>query len=284
MKLGAHVSTAGGISNAIDQAQELGAETIQIFASSPRAWAFKAPSEDEVLAFREKAEAADVSPVFFHGSYLINVGGAPELVDKSIDALVNQMTVASQVGASGVIFHGGSHKGVGFDGILAQAAAALQEVLSKSPDDAWLIVENSAGMGSHIGASFEEIGRLLDAIGSEQVMVCLDTQHCMAAGYNIGDSEGIDAAMDEFDKHIGLSRLVAVHANDSKVEFGGGGDRHENIGEGHLGIEGFETIMGHSAFKEVPFMLEVPGADKKGPDKPNLDRLKEIRSRLGIPV
>ena len=282
MRLGAHVSTAGGLSKAIDRAQEIGAETIQIFASSPRAWAFKPPSEDEVLAFREKADAADVSPVFLHASYLVNVGGTADLVEKSIASLADHMNVAGQIAAAGVIFHGGSHKGVGFDGILDQAAVALKEVLSKSPSDVWLIIENSAGMGAHIGSSFEEVGRLMAAIDSPQVMVCLDTQHCLAAGYNVAADDGIKAAMDEFDREIGLSRLVAVHANDSKMELGSGVDRHENIGEGHLGVKGFETIMGHTAFRDVPFLLEVPGFDKKGPDKENVDRIKRIRSKLGI--
>ena len=282
MRLGAHVSASGGLDKAVDRAQEMGAETIQIFASSPRAWRFKSPSEDEVIAFRDKSLSADVSPAFLHGSYLVNVSGDPELVDKSVESLIKNMNVAGQIGASGVIFHGGSHKGVGFEGILRQAAEALQRVLSESPADVWLIIENSAGMGDHIGSSFQEIATLMRAIDSPQIMVCLDTQHTIAAGYDIGGQDEINAVMDEFEKGIGLSRLVAVHANDAKAGFGSGVDRHENIGDGHLGIEGFETIMGHPAFRDVPFILEVPGTDKKGPDKENLDRLKEIRSRLAI--
>ena len=282
MRLGAHVSASGGLDKAIDRAQEMGAETIQIFASSPRAWRFRLPSDDEVVAFRDKSRSADVSPVFLHGSYLVNVSGDAELVDKSVESLTKNMNVAGQIGAAGVIFHGGSHKGIGFEGILGQATGALQRVLSESPADVWLIIENSAGMGDHIGSSFHEIGTLMRAIDSPQVMVCLDTQHSQAAGYDIGNEEQISAVMEEFDKQIGLSRLVAVHANDAKAGFGSGVDRHENIGEGHLGIKGFETIMAHPAFRDVPFVLEVPGFEKKGPDKQNLDRLKEIRTKLAI--
>ena len=282
MRLGAHVSAAGGLSKAVDRAREIDAETIQLFASSPRGWAFRPPSEGEVLAFREKVQAADISPVFLHGIYLVNVAGTLDLVEKSIESLVNHMNAASRIGAAGVIFHGGSHGGVGFDGVLRQATAALQEVLSKSPPDVWLIIENSAGMGAHIGASFRELGRLMKAIDSPQVVACLDTQHTLAAGYDITTDDGIGRAMEEFDREIGLSRLVAVHANDAKVELGSGVDRHENIGEGHIGIEGFEAIMGHPAFRDVPFILEVPGFDKKGPDKKNLDRLKSIRAKRGV--
>ena len=240
--------------------------------------------EDRVLAFREKSEAAAISPTFLHGIYLVNLGGTADLVDKSVDSLSDHMNVAGQIGAAGVIFHCGSHKGAGFDTVFRQTVAGFHEVLSGSPADVWLIIENSAGMGDHIGASFSEIGRLIDAVDSPQVMVCLDTEHCFAAGYDLTDPDGINAAMDEFDAEVGLSRLVAVHANDSKVERGSGVDRHENIGEGHMGLKGFEVIMGHPAFRNVPFILEVPGFDKKGPDKENLDRLKTIRRRLKIPA
>ena len=281
MKLGAHVSTAGGVPNAIDRAVAIGAETIQIFASSPRGWAFKPIPEELSLAFRQKSEAAGIGPIFLHGIYLVNIGSEP-LRDKSIESLTNHLNAASQLGAAGVIFHGGSHKGVGFDGILDRAVAVVQEVLKNSPSDVWLILENSAGMGAHIGASFQEMSRLIKAIGSPNMKVCLDTEHAFAAGYNIADKEGIEIAMEEFDKEIGLSNLVAVHANDAKVPFASGVDRHDNIGDGHIGREGFEVIMGHPAFKAVPFILEVPGIEGNGPDKENLDRLKAIRAKLGM--
>jgi len=284
MRLGAHVSASGGLNKAIGRAQEIGVETIQMFASSPRGWAFKPQLEEDATAFRNEAKTVGISPVFLHGIYLVNVGGTVDLVEKSVNSLVNHMNVAGQIGAAGVIFHGGSHKGVGFDGVLGQAASALRLVLSQSPTDVWLIIENSAGMGSNIGGSFEEIARLIREIDSPQVMVCLDIQHCMASGYRIGDPTEIDAVMDHFDEVIGLPKLVVVHANDSKVKYGSGVDRHENIGQGYLGIEGFETIMGHSAFQNIPFILEVPGFDKRGPDRENLDRLKAIRSRLNVPI
>ena len=283
MRLGAHVSAAGGLDKAIDRAEEMGAEAVQIFASSPRAWRFRAPSETDVLDFRVRSEATGVSPAFLHGSYLVNVAGDADLVEKSVGCLIDNMNVAAQIGAVGVIFHGGSHGGAGFEAVLGQATAALQEVLSRSDPDVRLIIENSAGMGNHIGSSFEEVGRLMREVASPRVAVCLDTEHAFAAGYDIAAADGIEAAMEQFENQIGLSRLVAVHANDAKVEFGSGVDRHENIGEGFIGTEGFETIMGHPAFRDVPFILEVPGFEKKGPDKENLDRLKEIRSRLGVP-
>ena len=230
--------------------------------------------------FRAKAAEADVSPVFIHCSYLVNIGGAEDLVVKSVDLMVKNMIAASEIGAAGVIFHGGSHRGAGFDAIFDQTVGAVQEVLAASPGDTDLILENSAGMGSHVGSSFAEMGRIISAVDSPHMKVCLDTQHSHAAGYAIADPEGVDAVMSEFDAEIGLDRLAVVHANDSKIKFGSGVDRHENIGEGDIGIGGFETIMGHPAFRDVPFILEVPGFDKNGPDKENVDRLKAVREAV----
>ena len=162
MRIGAHVSTSGGLSTGIDRAAEMGAEAIQIFASSPRMWRFNAPSEDQVLAFREKAEEENVAPVFIHGSYLVNVGGTPDLVEKSVECLTRK--------------HGGGRpdrrrrrhlprrqpQGGGLRRDHRQATDALKEVLASSPTDVWLMIENSAGMGAHVGASFEEIATMIE--------------------------------------------------------------------------------------------------------------------------
>ena len=154
MKIGAHVSTSGGVDKAIDRAEEIGAEAVQIFASSPRTWRFRFPQEEEVILFREKSEQKNIQPSFIHCSYLVNVGGNPDHISKSIETLSNTINVGSQLGVRGVIFHGGSHKGSGFDAIFEQAISALKIVLEQTPDDTMLIIENSAGMGSHIGSSF----------------------------------------------------------------------------------------------------------------------------------
>ena len=280
MKLGAHVSASGGVSKSIDRALDIGAEAIQIFASSPRAWKFNHPKPEEVERFRKKSEESGIGPCYIHGSYLVNIGGSEDQLQKSIDCLVNNMSAAGEIGAEGVIFHGGSHKGKGFDAVLNQAANCLTQVLEKSPDNVWLCLENSAGMGSHIGSSFREIGRILRVVDHPNLKVCLDTEHCFAAGYNLAVPEELDKVIAEFDSEIGLDKLVAVHANDAKVELGSGVDRHENIGEGYIGISGFESILSNTAFKNVPFFLEVPGFDGNGPDKENLDRLKTIRSSI----
>lgn len=284
LRLGAHVSAAGGLHRAIDRAQAIGAEAVQIFASSPRSWSLKPIPEDHVILYREKSATSGIAPTFLHGIYLVGLGGNTDLLNKSMDSLSAHMNIAGQIGAVGVIFHIGSHKGKGFEAVLPQIVFALKEILDRSHPGVRLIIENSAGMGDHIGSSFVEIGNIIEAVDNDNLMVCLDTEHCFAAGYNLADPEEINGVIEEFDKEIGLSRLTVVHANDSKVECGGGIDRHENIGDGYIGINGFEVIMRHSAFEEIPFILEVPGFDKTGPDIRNLDILKEIRSGLKIPI
>jgi len=283
MRIGAHVSSVGGISKAVARGVEIGCEAIQIFGSSPQGWAFKPIPGDEIEAFRQAAAEADIGPIFLHAIYLINLGTPnPVNVEKGIDSLVNYMELAKSIDAAGVIFHPGSHGGKGYDAVFPQTVEAIKKVLDGSPEGPVLAVENMAGMGQHIGARFEELGRILKAVDSSRLGVCLDTQHSFAAAYDLTSKEGIDAMIAEFDETIGLANLVAVHANDSKRPCGAGVDRHDNIGEGFIGEDGFAAIMGNPAFKDVPFFLEVPGFEGKGPDQRNIQILKDIRQRLGI--
>ncbi len=282
MKVGAHVGSSGGLVTAFERAAAIGAETIQIFGAPPQVWKRRIIRPDECVAFKAKTKETGIEPVFIHGVYLINLAtGTPEQLDKSTEALCGDLRLASAIGAKGVIFHVGSHKGVGFDQVKAQIVGAVNACLKDTPNDVWIILENSAGSGGTIGSKFSELGAIMRATKSKRVKVCLDTEHAYASGYDLATKNGLDAAMEEFDKEIGLENLVAVHANDSKIPLGGGRDRHDNIGEGHIGIKGFETIMRHPAFRDVPFLLEVPGFEDQGPDKRNVDILKEIRAKVG---
>ena len=225
MKLGAHVSTSGGLDKAIDRGVEIGCETIQIFGSAPQAWAYKTPPAEVTDAFREKARDNGIGPVFFHGIYLINLGSAdPNLVEKGIGSLINYMHLAAEIDAGGVIFHPGSHKGAGYEGILERTVAAIERVLENSPEGPYLTLENTAGMGQHIGAKLEELGRIIrnvDEAHRHRLRICLDTQHSYAAGYDVATKDGLEAMMAEFDETIGLDKLAAIHANDSKYTLGG---------------------------------------------------------------
>ncbi|MBI3743329.1 MAG: deoxyribonuclease IV [Chloroflexi bacterium] len=280
MRIGAHVSSSGSIDKAVDRVMEIGAEAVQMFASGPTNWHIKDHPQKDRDAYKAKAKEHGIGPTFFHGVYLINLGSPnPELRAKGVQSLIGYQQVAATLDGAGTIFHVGSHKGHGFETIVPQVVKHLTEVLEAAPPGPSLIIENSAGMGNSIGASFAEIGTLIKALGSDRVKVCLDTQHSFANGYNVATKVGLNAAMDEFDREIGLKKLVAVHANDSKCPLLGGLDRHANIGEGHIGLAGFENIMRHPAFKDVPFLLEVPGFDNNGPDKKNVDILKSMRDR-----
>lgn len=283
MLIGAHVSTAGGVTNAIGRAQEIGADCMQIFASSPRMWAAKVISEADGKAFQDGVAEAGLGPTVLHAKYLVALGAPDEaLVEKSVNALVADLKSAEALGALGVIFHPASHRGQGLDAVFEQFVGGVKRILDEAPGNALLMLETSAGSGDHIGSKFSELGRLIKAADSPRVAACLDTQHVWAAGYNIVDKDDLSKAMDEWDAEIGLDRLRAVHANDSKRPLGSAVDRHDNIGEGDIGGEGFKTVLAHPAFRDVPFYLEVPGVDGSGPDKHNVDALKKIRDAVGV--
>jgi deoxyribonuclease-4 len=168
------------------------------------------------------------------------------------------------------------------DAVFDQFVRSMGRILDEAPGKALLMLETSAGSGDHIGSKFADLGRLIKAAGSPRVAACLDTQHVWAAGYNVADKDGLDEAMREWDATIGLDKLCAVHANDSKRPLGSAVDRHDNIGEGAIGEAGFKTILAHPAFQNVPFYLEVPGVDGSGPDKHNVDALKRIRDAVTL--
>jgi deoxyribonuclease-4 len=285
MRIGAHVSTSGGVDKGIDRAIELGAECIQVFSGAPQAWKRKTYKEEEVVDYKKKVAETGIAPAFIHGLYLMNFASQnPDQLAKSYEAIVAEMQSASLIGAKGVIFHLGSHKGAGYESCVEQVIDYCRRILEATPDDAWLILENAAGQGGAVGSKFAELGRIARESGSDRVKVCLDTQHTFAAGYDVKTPAGLKKTMAEFDTDIGLERLVAVHANDSKIPLGGVVDRHANIGEGHIGRDGFVNIFSHAAFADVPFLLEVPGFEDKGPDKQNVDILKELRTRASATV
>ena len=279
MKIGAHVSAAGGVDKAIDRAELIGAEAIQIFATAPQAWRISEHSEASTQAFVEKAARASIGPVFLHGVYLVNLGTqSDENLAKGVGSLIHYMNFCKRIGASGVVFHVGGHGGAGLEAVIDRVVGGLRIVLDRSPVDVMLCLENNAGKGDQIGGPFGELAQIIQATDDPRLKVCMDTCHAHAAGYDITTPAGLDSAMSEFDQTVGLENLVVVHANDSKGVLGGNLDRHQNIGDGSIGKRGWRNIVGHPAFRDVPFILEVPGIDgKSGPDKENVDRLKVVR-------
>jgi deoxyribonuclease-4 len=260
----------------------IGAQAIQIFASAPQTWRPHTHTEAACAALRERIAQTGLGPVFVHGVYLINLGTADSAhLGRSVGSLKQALRFCQQVGARGVIFHVGSHKGAGFAAVLPQISGAIRDVLEYVPGESALILENSAGAGGSIGSRFAELGAIIRSVGSERLLVCLDTCHAFAAGYDLATPEGVAATMDEFAREVGRERLVAVHANDSKAGLGTGLDRHENIGAGHIGIAGFRAITAHPAFCNLPFILEVPGFEGGGPDRRNVEMLKRIAAGTG---
>jgi deoxyribonuclease IV len=280
MRIGAHVSSAGGPQNAFWRAQEIEAEAVQVFLSAPQQWRAPSLSDEQVSDF-QTGRIESGMPVFFHGVYLVNLGSQDEaILQKSVDSLTQYLIWTDRLGGDGTIFHMGSHLGLGFEAVLPQICRLIGEVLEAAPGTASLILENNAGQGNCVGRTFKEIGDVIRGVdGDPRLKVCIDTCHAFAMGYDLATREGCELAMEEFDREIGFDRLAAVHANDSKMPLGGVRDRHENIGDGHIGYDGFRTILSHRAFKDVSFLLEVPGIEGKGgPDLENVNRLKRIRN------
>lgn len=274
-KVGAHVSAAISLDLSFGRAKDIRAECTQIFVSPPQQWQKTFHSDTEIKAYKEQAKKTRIRPNFIHAAYLINLASdKPELVQKSIDWLVYSQETAEKLGVEGTIFHVGSAETRGEKEAITQVIRAISQILEYSSSN--LILETSAGAGNTIGDTFKELGQIIKGVGDERVKICLDTQHIFASGYDIRTKEGLEKVIGEFDREIGLERLVAIHANDSKTEFGSHKDRHENIGEGLIGKEAFRNILNHPAFKDLPFILEIPGFTNTAPDRDNIKILKGL--------
>ena len=280
MPIGAHVSTAGGLSTCVPRAQALGAECMQIFLSAPQRWQLPRHTDEQVLEFDRLIAETAIGPNFAHATYLVNLAAIePGIRQRSIDNLSAYAEWAERIGLAGIVVHVGSGHGQSVAEAEVQVAEALEQVLSRGSTTA-VVLENSAGSGELLGSRFEQIGALFERLGRDpRLGLCVDTAHTFASGYDLRVPEGINRAVDEISRHIGLDRLMLIHANDSKVGLGSAVDRHENIGKGLLGEEAFARMLEHPALKDVPWVLEVPGYDNKGPDLQNVLDLKRLAGR-----
>ena len=275
-RIGGHVSTSGGLSNAIKNTLTIGGNCLQIFAGSPRMWARKPYDEKEVSAFRLKLKDYNLKPVYIHALYLTNLASDnPELVAKSKAALVMDMKNSAAIGSAGVVLHIGSHQGRGWEVVREQVIVEINKVLSSTPEDSLLLLENSAGQKGKIG-SLPELSAILHTISDNRLRICLDTAHAFEAGYNLGSSQGLDIWLKEIEGTIGFDKLELLHLNDSKTPLGSGRDNHQNIGDGFIGDQGLARLVNHPKLSHLPLILEVPGLDKSGPDKENIDRVKSL--------
>ena len=262
MLYGAHVSASGGISTAIDRADELGCEAVQVFTQSPRMWKPTAHTEEQLARFRERRQAAHVQYVVCHALYLVNLASPDaEIHAKSVAAMRSSLEAAAAIEADGVVFHVGSHLGAGLEEGLARVVPALGELLELTDDRLWLLLENSAGAGGTIGNSVDELATIVDRLdGHRRLGVCIDSCHWWVSGVDVTDGAALDAAVVELDRRIGLDRLRCLHVNDAEVGLGSNRDRHTTLGRGTIG-KGMATFLGHPAFQGLPAILETPDAE-----------------------
>jgi deoxyribonuclease-4 len=279
MQIGAHVSSSGGIDKAIDRAVAMGAESVQVFTQSPRAWRPTNHDPASFERFREKYAAAGLGGALCHASYLCNMAATdPVTYERSFTTLCNTTQVACAIGAH-VVFHVGSHVGAGFDAGLELVLPALELALGLCSDETWLLMENSAGAGATIGRSIEELATIHERMGRpERLGVCLDSCHLYVSGLDVTDPAVLDACLDELDASIGLDKLRALHINDSAAPFGSNRDRHANVLDGELG-EKMGVFLSNPRLQGLPAVLETAGPDGHGPDAAELQKTKDLRAR-----
>ncbi|MEO8071289.1 MAG: deoxyribonuclease IV [Acidobacteriota bacterium] len=270
LRIGAHMSVAGGVSKAVDRAALHGCETLQIFSKNASQWRAKPLDPEEVRRFHTAVEAASITPVFAHASYLINLAtAAPMLRDQSINAFVDEIDRADALGLQGVVIHPGTCTSGTEDQGLRLIADAIRAALTMRPGSrALVLLEHTAGQGRTLGYRFEHLAAILGHLdGSPRIAVCLDTCHLTASGYDISSAAGHAGTFADFERLVGIDRLKAFHSNDSKKPCGSRVDRHEHIGDGCLGLEPFRRLLHDSRFAGLPMLLET--AKAKESEKPN---------------
>ncbi len=278
--LGAHVSTAGGVAKAFARGHDIGCESLQIFVKSPSQWRAKALDPAEVEAFHAERAAAP-QPVVAHAAYLINLASPkPDVLGASVAALTDELMRCDSLGLDGLVLHPGGHLGGGVDLGIETVARSLDLVLKTVPPGTTkVLLENTAGQGTTLGSTFEELGRIIALTEQrERLGVCVDTCHAFAAGFDLTSEAGYEALLAEIDARVGFERVRCVHVNDSKHPVGSRKDRHENIGEGEIGEDLFARLVNDARFSRLPLILETPLGDDDLGHRRDLERLKGLRS------
>lgn len=275
--LGAHVSIAGGLENALIRAKELTLPVIQIFSSAPQRWDPPHFPHDQLVQFKEKKSVYGVRRVFIHGCYLINL--ASDLLvsqEKSVQNIIADMKFAAAIDAQGVIIHLGTHPMRWTKGKRETLILLFKQILNQTPQTVQLIIENSAGGGSKIPSTLEEMASIRDDLSSDRIKFCIDTAHAFAAGYDLSQKEHVTEFLQQLENTLGKEHIAAFHLNDSKALLGSGHDRHENIGEGKIGKTGFAEFVRSTASWGIPWILETPGFEGRGPDEQNCTIVRSL--------
>lgn len=275
--IGGHLSISGGHINALSKTVEIGGNCLQLFSSSPRNWKVNPPSDEQVKEFINLKHKLSIEPIYFHTSYLINLADNNFIGKKSMHTLTSELKLAKKMEVMGTIIHLGSFKlkeGKPTNNQYDVLFKNIHEILNYTPKETLFIIENAGN--NKIGNSLDELGFIVKSLNHPRVKVCLDTCHFHAAGYDLSSKDKFDKYFKEFDQKIGLNKLEVFQINDSKDPLGSFRDRHENIGEGQIPFETFRLLLTDERTKYIPFILETPGFDKKGPDKKNIDIVKNL--------
>ena len=280
MRVGAHISIAGGVSKAVERAKTAGCEAAQIFSGNPRGWKITPFDPEEIKKFLRLCRREDIYPVIIHSPYLINLS-APDrnIYRKSLQAFQNALERADPLQANYFVIHVGYHRGEGREAGIAKMADSLRVTLEKMPGlRTGILLENTASAGSSLGHRFEYIAEIMERSGGgEKLGLCFDTCHAFVSGYNVATAAGLEDTLAEVEAYIGLDRLRVVHFNDSKYELGSRRDRHEHIGKGKIGLAGMRRIARHPALRDKVFILETPKETAED-DPRNIEILKSFRT------
>jgi len=277
--LGAHMSASGGVHKAVDRAASIGCTALQVFTKNNNQWHAKPLAGEEIENYKRKIAEARIAPVVAHDSYLINLCAPnPDILERSRTALIDELTRCEQLGIQLLNFHPGSHGGAGEEEGIKRVVESLNIAHEKTRGfKVMSVVETTAGQGTAIGYRFQHLERILKGVDDPNRMaVCIDTCHIFAAGYELRTEAGYEKTFREFDDIVGISRLVAFHCNDSKKGFSSNVDRHEHIGKGTIGVEGFSFLMNDERFASIPKILETPKSEDLHEDVENLRVLKSL--------
>ena len=277
--LGAHMSIAGGLSEALICGSSINCTAIQIFTKSNRQWAPKEPTKEEIDLFIKMKKETGITDIIAHASYLINMGSPdPDIHRKSVIAATKELKVCEDLGISFLVIHPGAYTTSTPEQAIIAIAQGIEKILNHVPGSSMILLETMAGQGTTIGSTFKELASIRELISdNHRVGICLDTCHVFAAGYDIATEIGYTSLWKDFDRIIGLSHLKAFHLNDSKKECGSHVDRHEDIGKGEIGLEGFRLLMNDERFFSLPKIVETPKADLLD-DVKNMATLKKLLS------
>lgn len=277
-RIGAHLSTTGGVDKAVERAYAIGATALQVFSGSPRMWQRTPLEKIDTQKIQAAQEKLNVTLIVTHALYLVNLASDnPDLVTKSMNALKHDLTFDAHIGGAGIIVHLGSHQGRGFEAVKEQVAKRIEEILLDTPPDSRFLIENAASRNGKLGGDLAEVQWLLNAVDSPRLGWCFDTCHGFAAGYSLGET-GERLALAEMEKLGLFEKLWCIHVNDSKDAPGSNRDRHDNIGDGQIPAADLKHFLNDPRLADILLITEAPGLDGNGPDAENIRRITNLVS------